>query len=105
MTLLRKYLYLSDANGYVMALDKTSGSTVWKNEQLFMRNPATPFALDNYVVVGDYEGYLHGINREDGSFAARIKLDSSAIQADIIELDGGLLVLTRSGGLYSLSLH
>ena len=37
MTLLRKYLYLSDANGSVMVLDKTSGSAMWKNDQLFMR--------------------------------------------------------------------
>jgi outer membrane protein assembly factor BamB len=28
MMLLRKYLYLSDAKGSVIALDKTSGSTV-----------------------------------------------------------------------------
>jgi len=56
-------------------------------------------------VVGDYEGYLHGMNREDGSFAARIKLDGSAIQAAPLELDNGLLVQTRDGGLYSLSVQ
>lgn len=104
MVLLRKYLYLSDANGSVIALDKISGSTVWKNEQLFMRDSATPYALGNFVVVGDYEGYLHGLSREDGAFAARIKLDGSAIQATPIGLDDGLLVQTRDGGLYSLSI-
>ena len=105
MMLLRKYLYLSDARGSVMALDKTSGSTLWKNEQLFMRDTATPYVLGDFVVVGDYEGYLHGMNREDGSFAARIKLDGSAIQAAPLELDNGLLVQTRDGGLYSLSVQ
>ena len=80
MTVLRKYLYLSDANGSVIALDKTSGSTVWKNEQLFRRDATAPYALGNHVVVGDYEGYLHGLNREDGGFAARIKLDGSGIK-------------------------
>lgn len=103
MMLLRKYLYLSDARGSVMALDKTSGSTLWKNEQLFMRDTATPYVLGDFVVVGDYEGYLHGMNREDGSFAARIKLDGSAIHAAPVGLDNGLLVQTRDGGLYSLS--
>ncbi|MBI1886886.1 MAG: outer membrane protein assembly factor BamB [Nitrosomonadales bacterium] len=103
MMLLRKYLYLSDARGSVMALDKTSGSTLWKNEQLFMRDTATPYVLGDFVVVGDYEGYLHGMNREDGSFAARIKLDGSAIHAAPVGLDDGLLVQTRDGGLYSLS--
>ena len=105
MMLLRKYLYLSDARGSVMALDKTSGSTLWKNEQLFMRDTATPYVLGDFVVVGDYEGYLHGMNREDGSFAARIKLDGSAIHAAPLELDNGLLVQTRDGGLYSLSVQ
>lgn len=104
MMLLRKYLYLSDARGSVMAVDKTSGSTLWKNEQLFMRDTATPYVLGDFVVVGDYEGYLHGMNREDGSFVARIKLDGSAIQAAPLELDNGLLVQTRDGGLYSLSI-
>ena len=104
MMLLRKYLYLSDARGAVIALDKTSGSTVWKNEKLFLRDTATPYALGNFVAAGDYEGYLHGLNREDGSFAARIKLDGSAIQAAPLGLDDGVLVQTRNGGLYSLSL-
>lgn len=105
MMLLRKYLYLSDAKGSVIALDKTSGSTVWKNEQLSLRDTSTPYALGDYVVVGDFEGYLHALNREDGSMAARIKLDGSAIQAEPVGLDDGLLVQTRDGGLYSLSIH
>lgn len=105
MMLLRKYLYISDASGAVIALDKTSGSTVWKNDKLSLRDTATPHALGNFVAVGDYEGYLHGLNREDGSFAARIKLDGSAIQTAPVVLDDGLLVQTRDGGLYSLSIH
>ncbi|BBI99833.1 outer membrane protein assembly factor BamB [Ferrigenium kumadai] len=103
MMLLRKYLYLTDANGSVMALDKVSGSTLWKNEQLFMRDTSIPYAIGNFVVAGDYEGYLHGLSREDGSFAARIRLDG-AIQAAPQQLDDGLLVQTRDGDLYSLSL-
>ena len=105
MMLLRKYLYLSDAKGSVMVLDKTSGSTLWKNEQLFMRDTATPHVLGDFVVVGDYEGYLHGMNRENGSFAARVKLDGSAIQTAPVGLGDGLLVQTRGGGLYALFIH
>ena len=105
MMLLRKFLYLSDANGSVMALDKNSGSTVWKNENFSLRETSAPYALGDFVVAGDYEGYLHGLNREDGSIAARLKLDGGAIQAQPISMDEGLLVQTRGGGLYSLSLH
>lgn len=105
LMLLRKYIYLTDEKGSVLALDKTSGATVWKNDQLFMRGITTPYALGNFVVAGDFEGYLHGLNREDGSFVARIQLDGGAIKAAPIQLDDGLLVLTRSGELYSLSIH
>lgn len=105
MMLLRKYLYVSDTNGSVIALDKTSGSTVWKNDKLSLRGTAAPYALGNFVVAGDYEGYLHGLSREDGNFAARIKLDGSAIQTAPLGLDDGLLVQTRGGELYSLSIR
>ena len=103
--LLRKYLYLSDAKGSVYALDKTTGSTSWKNDQLFMRGTGTPLAAGDVVVVGDYEGYLHGLSREDGSLAARIKLDGGAIKAAPLQMDNGLLVQTSGGDIYSLSIH
>lgn len=105
MVLLRKFLYLSDAKGSVIVLDKTNGSSMWKNDQLFMRDITTPFVVKDFVVVGDKEGYLHGLSREDGSYAARIKLDGGAIKASPIQLDDGLLVQTQSNGLYLLSIH
>jgi outer membrane protein assembly factor BamB len=105
MMLLRKYLYLSDAKGSVIALDKTSGSTVWKNEQLSLRDTAAPHALEKFVVAGDYAGYLHGLNREDGGMAVRIKLDGGSIRSEPLPMDGGLLVQTRGGDIYSLSIE
>ncbi|MBI3479184.1 MAG: outer membrane protein assembly factor BamB [Nitrosomonadales bacterium] len=105
MMVLRRYFYLTDTNGNVLALDKLSGSTAWKNGQFLSRSVTAPYVLENFVVVGDFEGYLHGLNREDGNLASRIKLDGGAITDAPIEMDGGLLVQTRGGELYSLSLH
>ena len=104
LMVLRKYIYLSDASGSVIALDKTNGSTAWKNGDLLFRRVTAPNASGKFVVVGDFEGYLHGLNLDDGSFAARIKLDGGAIVATPIEMDDGLLVRTRGGELYSLSI-
>ncbi|MFZ5503021.1 MAG: outer membrane protein assembly factor BamB [Pseudomonadota bacterium] len=105
LMLLRKYLYLSDDKGMVMALDKTTGNTLWKNEKLFLRDVSAPFSLETGVVAGDFEGYLHGLNRDDGDFVARLKLDDSAVQIAPMALDGGVLVQTKRGGLYSVSLR
>jgi outer membrane protein assembly factor BamB len=105
MTLLRKYLYVSDSNSAVLALDKASGSSLWKNDQLFMRSTSAPYALDNHVVVGDYKGYLHALNREDGSLAARMRTDGSPILFGPVALGDGFLVQTRDGGVYSIAIH
>jgi len=100
-----KYLYVTDANGVVSALDKTSGSSLWKNDQLTLRRTSTPYIFGNYIVVGDYAGYVHLLNRDDGGFAARFKTEGGSIVATPMELDGGLLLQTSNGGLYSLAVH
>ena len=97
-----KYIYVSDARGAILALDKDGGSTVWKNEQLLLREPSAADVQDNLVVVGDFEGYLHALSREDGHFVARIKLDG-AIQIAPVQMDDGMLVQTQNGSVYSLS--
>jgi outer membrane protein assembly factor BamB len=105
LALQNSSLYVTDANGALSALDKSSGSSLWKNDQLLLRQTTAPFALGNHVVAGDYEGYLHALNREDGSMAARIKTDGSGIAVAPIKLDDGLLVQTRDGGLYSVAVR
>jgi outer membrane protein assembly factor BamB len=105
MVLQGKYLYLTDADGIVSALDKSSGSALWKNDQLTLRQTTTPTVFGNYVAVGDYEGYLHLLSRDDGAFVARLKTEEGAIQVAPLELDGGLLLHTTTGGLYSVLPH
>ena len=105
LTLQRNYLYVSDAEGTVLAVDKASGSTLWKNDQLFMRQVSAPFVLEKYVVVGDFEGRLHVMSREDGSLMARIKTDGSPILFAPTALGKGLLLQTRDGAIYSIEIN
>lgn len=105
MTLFHNYLYITNTSGTVFAMDKTSGSSVWKNDQLSMRQTSAPYAFGDYLVVGDFEGYLHALSREDGRMLARLKTDFSPIFNAPVELDGGVLVQTREGNLYSVALH
>lgn len=105
LALLGGNIYIADADGVLLAMDKTSGSSLWKNAQLARRKTAAPAALGEYLVAGDKEGYIDAFRRDDGSLAARLKTDGSPILGAPIELDGGLLVQTRNGGLYSVTLH
>lgn len=99
-------LYVTDDKNAVQALDKASGSSIWRQDKLAGRRVSGPLALGRYVVVGDFEGYVHLISREDGSFAARIETDGSAIRAPPIALDAtSFLVQTRDGGVYAITVR
>jgi outer membrane protein assembly factor BamB len=98
-------VYVTDDRGAVIALDKGSGSSLWKQDKLTDRRVSGPLVVGAHVVVGDLEGYVHVINRDDGSFAARIATDGSAIAATPIALENAVLVQTRKGGLYAIDVQ
>ncbi|HWA14457.1 MAG TPA: outer membrane protein assembly factor BamB [Burkholderiales bacterium] len=98
-------VYISEEVGAVVALDKNSGASVWKQDRLGYRNLSSPVVLGNYIVVGDFEGQVHFLKFEDGDFAARMPTDGSAISATPRAMDDKVLIQTRKGGLYAMSLR
>jgi outer membrane protein assembly factor BamB len=105
LTISRKYLFLSDAADTVLGLDKLSGSSYWKNDQLSNRKITAPLAIDDYVIVADVEGYLHALNRDDGSIVARVRTDGSAIHSAPVAAGEGFVVQTGNGSLYYVTIH
>lgn len=98
--------YITDDKNALIALDKSNGASLWKQDKLGGRRVSTPLAFGRFVVVGDFEGYVHFLSREDGSFAARIATDGSAIGAAPVALDANtFLVQTRSGGLFAIAVQ
>ena len=95
--------YITDEKNAVIALDKSNGASLWKQDKLSGRGLSAPLAFGRFVIVGDFEGYVHLISREDGSFAARIATDGSAIGATPLALDADkVLVQTRNGGVFAI---
>jgi outer membrane protein assembly factor BamB len=98
-------VYVSDDKGAVVAFEKSTGASQWKQDKLFGRRISGPAAVGRHVVVGDFQGYVHVLSRDDGSFAARIATDGSAIIAQPIALKDGVLVQTRNGGVYAITVQ
>lgn len=98
-------LYITDDKNAVVALDKAAGASLWKQDKLARRRVSAPLPVGRYVVVGDVEGYVHVLSREDGSFAARIATDGSPINSPPVALDDGFLVQTRNGGIFALAVQ
>jgi len=101
-----RYIYVTDEKNAVLALDKSSGASIWRQDRLVNRQVTGPLALGRFVVVGDLEGYVHILSRDDGSFAARIATDGSAISVPPLALDPtSFVVQTRNGGVYAITVQ
>ena len=98
-----RYLFVSDDKGSVHALDRAGGTSVWKQDKLFLRRLTAPLALGQYIAVGDVEGYVHFLSRDTGAFSGRVATDGSPVDASLTRLDNGFLVQTRKGGLFAFS--
>lgn len=84
----------------VTAYDDASGNMLWRNDRLKSRDVGVPYLLGRALVMGDYQGYVHFLSREDGAFIARMKTDGSPITAAPVLAGNTLVVQTKDGGLY-----
>lgn len=67
-------VFVSDDEGNVWALAQQNGATLWRQSALRGRQLSAPVVQDDAVVVGDYDGWVHWLSREDGRFLARARL-------------------------------
>jgi outer membrane protein assembly factor BamB len=95
-------IYISDDNGRVLAFDRRSGASVWKQEALRARRVSAPVVFGDYVVVGDFEGYTHWLARDDGRFVARHRVGSAPIRAPAVTDGEALYVLGQGGTLAAI---
>lgn len=74
-------VFVVDADSEVWALDLRTGASDWKQAGLKYRWLGETASVGDYVVVGDYDGYVHWLAASDGKFAARARLSKHAIRS------------------------
>ena len=98
--------YVTDDKDAVIALDKANGASLWRQDKLARRLVSGSLVFGRFVVVGDFEGYVHFLQREDGSFAGRIATDGSPIIAAPVALDlTSFVVQTQKGGVFAITVQ
>lgn len=90
-------IYISDDRGHVKAY-RSGGQdeSVWVNDLLDLREISKPVSFNNYIAVGDFEGYLHLLSQVDGRFVGRVRVDRAGLR--IIQSQGGVLYAYGNGG-------
>jgi outer membrane protein assembly factor BamB len=77
----------------------SNGAGGWANKSLAHRSLSSPGSLGRWLVVGDYRGYVHWLDRSDGNLVGRVEVDGGPIVAEPRPLAGGVLVQTQRGSL------
>lgn len=96
-------IFVSHAAGSVYALDYTTGKTFWRQGALKNRQLTSPVPMGSVVAVGDVEGNIHFLSREDGAFAARVKTSNSAILPQMTLVNSNtVLAQSRDGSVYAI---
>lgn len=98
-------LYLSDDDGQVFALDRRTGATLWRQNKLLRRKISAPAMHDGKVVVGDYDGYLHWLSPQDGSFIARRRVDDVAVAQSPRVVNDILYSVSHRGAISALRME
>lgn len=98
-------LFLVTDKDHIVAVDARSGTELWSNKQLQHRLLTAPKIIDDYIVVGDSEGYLHWLDRDSGEFVAQQLINSSGFAVGPLVLEDGYLVITRDGKLKKLTIR
>lgn len=91
-------LFLVDEHDNIWALDRDSGATLWKQDKLANRRLTAPELIGGYLVVGDYQGYLHWLDPDTGRIVGRRRVDSEGISVPPFS-DGGVVYALSNSGL------
>ncbi len=96
-------LYVTDAKSHVVAVDAQNGASLWKQKDFSYRRLTAPALLGEVLLVGDLEGYLHGLATADGQVVARTRLTKASISQPPQVVDGVAYVYADDGTLAALT--
>jgi len=97
-----KNVYVTDDASHVWALDRSNSASMWRQSKLEARRVSPPAVFNEFVVVGDLEGYVHWLRKEDGQFVARVRVDSDGIVAAPVATPFAVYVYGSGGELAAL---
>jgi outer membrane protein assembly factor BamB len=90
----------TEGDGRVLAWRRSDGERIWSVERLRFRGLSAPLSIGRSVAVGDAQGYVHFLSRQDGALMGRTATDGSAIVAAPVLVGDTLVVVTRNGGVF-----
>jgi len=90
-------LFVTQSDGVVIAMRQRDGSEIWRNDRLKLRGVSTPVETSPAVVVGDFKGYLHWLDKSTGALVARERVAKFRVGSSPVAMDDTVVVLDDVG--------
>jgi len=97
-------LIVSASDGTVWALDRGTGSVLWRQDELVDRTITAPVIQSGQIAIGDAEGFIHWLTPDDGTFVARSHVDDVGITS-LIAADDILYAVSATGEIQALRIR
>jgi outer membrane protein assembly factor BamB len=99
-------LFITDSQDQLWSADVNTGAGRWKQDGLRYRQLTAPTLVDERLVVGDLEGYLHVLDQRDGRLVGRLRLTKKGgITARPLLVDGRFYIYAEDGTLAAITLQ
>jgi outer membrane protein assembly factor BamB len=92
-------LFVTQSDGIIVAMRQRDGSELWRNDRLKLRGVSTPVETSTAVVVADYQGYLHWLDKATGALVARERVAKFRVGTQPVAIDDTVVVLDDGGKL------
>src|SRR5699024_7374058 len=98
----KKYIFGTNTNGYLYALDKEAGRTKWRF-QTGGKIYSTPAVSGKYVVVASSDHYIYGIKAKTGKLVWKYKTHKPVVASPLIH-EGTVFIGASDGHFRALDL-
>ncbi len=93
-------VYGVERNSRVVAWRRTGGERAWSSDALLHRGLTAPLAAGRSIAVGDAQGFIHLMSRDNGAMLNRLSTDGSAVVGGPMLVGNTLVAVTRNGGVF-----
>ena len=100
----RGKIILIDEKDQVIAYSQNNGDLEWLNKDFYLRELTSPKKIKSLIVYGDFQGYLHVLDTNQGEQVARQRISRSKIISVSVE-EETVLALDSKGKLSLFTLQ
>ncbi len=90
-------VYVSTADGQVVAIRGRTGVELWRQKALMYRGLSAPAVSGDALVVADYKGYVHWLNKATGALIARTRSGRTRVANTPVTAGGLVLIIDDRG--------